>query len=155
MTVEFLGVAPWVIVAACVTWIGSGMKHRLAARKIELTHHENVEAHKDGLTFQLLNSAREEVTAARGEMEELRDEVRTLRALEKHFFHFQQALDHLEALLTAVDQTARTSAERNARAFLNRMRRLAEAKGTIANETQTAESTIRNAEDKIGKAGEP
>jgi hypothetical protein len=31
----------------------------------------------------------------------LRDEVKKLRAMENHFYHFQQSLDHLEALLTA------------------------------------------------------
>lgn len=73
----------------------------------------------------------------------MRDEVKKLRAMENHFYHFQQSLDHLEALLTASTPEEREVAERNARGFLNRMRRLQEAKGTLANEAQRAASEIQ------------
>lgn len=98
--------------------------------------------HRDELTFQLLQNARLEMASARIEVEDLRDEVRKLRSMENHFFYFQQSLDHLEALLFSDSDEARTNAERNARAFLNRMRRLNNAKGTIANEAQRAASEI-------------
>jgi ABC-type Zn uptake system ZnuABC Zn-binding protein ZnuA len=62
--------------------------------------------------------------------------------MENHFYHFQQSLDHLEALLFSATPEEKANAERNARAFLQRMRRLNEAKGTIANEAQRAASSV-------------
>jgi hypothetical protein len=104
--------------------------------------------HRDELTFQLLQNARLEMASARIEVEDLRDEVRKLRSMENHFYHFQQSLDHLEALLFSDSSEARAAAERNARAFLTRMRRLNEAKGTLANEAQRAASEIQLLGDK-------
>jgi hypothetical protein len=56
-------------------------------------------------------------------------------------------------LLTATTAEARLTAERNAQAFLNRMRRLQEAKGTLVNEAQRAASeiTLFDREHKLGK----
>jgi hypothetical protein len=47
------------------------------------------------LAIELLSSARAEVVTARSEMQALRDEINSLRAMEQHFYHFQQALEHL------------------------------------------------------------
>jgi hypothetical protein len=85
-------------------------------------------------------------------VEDLRDEVRKLRAMEQHFYHFQQSLDHLEALLFAETTEAQAAAERNARAFLARMRRLNEAKGTIANEAQRATAKMKFAQQDLDAA---
>jgi uncharacterized protein YydD (DUF2326 family) len=139
---EILGVAPWVIITAIVSWYLSLAAHRATVKKEVVQHADRLEIHRDELTFQLLQSAKQEMSAARVEVEDLRDEVRKLRAMENHFFHFQQSLDHLEALLFADTQEARVVAERAARAFLNRMRRLATAKGTLANEAQRVASEI-------------
>lgn len=139
---NLLGVAPWVIIAAIVSWFASIYVHREKAKKENVEHKDRLEVHRDELMFQLLTSARLEMSSARTEVEDLRDENKKLRSMENHFFHFQQSLDHLEALLMAVDAEARALAERNALAFLNRMRRLQEAKGTLTNEVQRAESEI-------------
>jgi len=130
---DWLGVAPFAVISAAVAWGAQAWLYREKRAQQKLDSHAKVEIHRDELTFELLASARQEMASARVEVEDLRDEVRKLRAMEQHFYHFQQALDHLEALLFSDD---RDTAERNARAFLNRMKRLNEAKGTIANEVQ-------------------
>lgn len=146
MPSEFLGVAPWAALSAAVTWAAQAWIYstkRTDARK--LAQHESDDRliiHRDELTFELLQNARLEMASARIEVKDLRDEVRKLRSMENHFFHFQQSLDHLEALLRADSDESRATAARNAQAFLNRMRRLNEAKGTIANEAQRISSGI-------------
>lgn len=91
------------------------------------------EEHRDALMFDLLK-------AARVEGEALRSEVAALRPLVTRVAHFEEALDHIHALLHAEGPTERKAAERRAQAYLTRMRRLAEAKGTIANEAQRIQS---------------
>lgn len=149
----FNGVAPWVIVTAVVTWIGQAFLYRKDWRKMELDHAAKVDMSRDGLAVELLSSARAEVVTARAEMEGLRDEMKALRAMEQHFYHFQQALDHLSAILFAKSEDDRGTAERNARAFLTRMTRLQEAKGTIANETQRIDANLKQQEKKIRDEG--
>lgn len=144
MPSEFLGVAPWVIFAAVVSWFGSMYANRAKNKEKAADHADRLEIHRDELTFQLLQNARQEMSSARVEVEDLRDEVRKLRSMENHFFHFQQSLDHLEALLFPESEEVRAAAERNARAFLSRMRRLNEAKGTLANEAQRVASEIHH-----------
>lgn len=152
---ESFGVAPWVIIAAVVSWFGSAFANRAKARKDAVDHADRLEVHRDELTLAIIRTGREEISAARNEVEDLRDEVKKLRSMETHFYHFQQSLDHLEALLSARTPEDRANAERNARAFLNRMRRLNEAKGTIANEVQHKSSEIEllDREEKLGKKG--
>lgn len=139
---EVLGVAPWVIITAIFAWFGSMYAHRVKAQKEREEQGDRLEVHRDDLTLQIIRTGREELAFARVEVEDLRSEVKKLRSMENHFFHFQQSLDHLEALLTATSEEERAVAERNARGFLNRMRRLQEAKGTITNEVQRASSEI-------------
>jgi peptidoglycan hydrolase CwlO-like protein len=73
--------------------------------------------------------------------------------MERHFYHFQQALEHLSAVLFAKDEAEKATAERNARAFLTRMTRLQEAKGTIANEVQRMDAGLKETEKKIRDEG--
>lgn len=135
------------IVTTAGGWIGAMWLYRDRKVSEKNEHHDRLEMHRDDLTFELLQAARGEVNVAYTEMKGLREEVRTLRALEQHFFHFQQALDHLEAILFAETPAARSAAERSAKAFLKRMRRLDAAKGTLRNEAQLAESIIRVTQD--------
>jgi len=150
---DIIGVAPWVIITALMTWIGQAFIYRKEWRKMELEHAATVDASRDGLAIELLSSARAEVVTARAEMESLRDEMKALRAMEQHFYHFQQALDHLSSVLNAKNAGERAAAERNARAFLNRMNRLQEAKGTIANEVQRVDAGLKQQERKIRDEG--
>lgn len=135
-----------IILTGLLTWWTQAWlyrrKHADEASVAQIGQHERLEIHRDELTFELLNNARAEMQSARVEVDELRDEVRKLRSLENHFYHFEQSLEHLEALLSADNDVARALAERNARAFLNRMRRLQEAKGAIANEVQRQASSV-------------
>src|SRR3954464_9783477 len=159
MPSDFLGVAPWVAVSAAGSWIAQAWIYR--AKRAErnsnakIEHDTTLEVHRDELTFQLLQNARLEMASARIEVEDLRDEVRKLRSMENHFFYFQQSLDHLEALLVPGSEEDRGAAERNARAFLNRMRRLNEAKGTIANEAQRVVSGAAVIEREKAEKGKP
>jgi hypothetical protein len=145
---DFLGVAPWVIITAIVSWFASMFAHRARVKEKAESQADRLEVHRDELTLQIVQLGRQEIAAARVEVDDLRDEVKKLRAMENHFYHFQQSLDHLEALLTASTPEEREIAERNARGFLNRMRRLQEAKGTLANEAQRAASEIQLLERK-------
>lgn len=143
---EFLGVAPWAILSAAVTWGTAAWTYRDKVKKEKVEQGDRLEVHRDGLTFELLQNARQEMANARVEVEDLRDEVRKLRAMEQHFYHFQQSLDHLEALLFAETTEAQAAAERNARAFLARMRRFNEAKSNAAARMEFAEKEIHAAE---------
>ena len=149
---DILGVAPFVTVTTVVTWAATAWHHRTKIKRENQDRGDRLEIHRDELTFELLQSARNEMAAARVEVDDLRDEVRKLRAMERHFYHFQQSLDHLEALLFSNTTEARSTAERNARAFLTRMRRLNEAKGTLANEAQRADASLHKVAKDIDAA---
>lgn len=150
---DFLGVAPWVLITSVVTAAGQYLIFQRQWRKDTLDTEAVVEKTRNDLTIQLLSSARSEAVAARAEIEGLHGQVNSLRQLEQHFFHFQQALDHLDAIVNAADEGVRKQAERSARAFLTRMRRLMEAKGTIANEVQTVDSALKKTEKIIRDEG--
>lgn len=150
---DFFGVAPWVLITAVVTWVGQAFVYRKDVRKMELDHSATVDQSRDELALELLSSARNEVVQARSEMSALREEVNSLRAMEQHFYHFQQAIEHLSAVLFASDEHDKANAERNAKAFLSRMKRLQEAKGTIANEAQRLDAGLKVAEKKIREEG--
>lgn len=124
---ENLGAAPFVVITTLVTWFAAVWHYQAKERKEAIDRGDQLEIHRDGLTLNLLQSARDEMNQAHEEADHLREEVRSLRAMEDHFYRFQQALDHLEALLFPDSPEARVIAERNARAFLVRMRKLKEA----------------------------
>lgn len=128
----FIHLIPVGVATGLAGWFGNAYLVRLKIKaegaKALLDVDAVLEKHRDGLTFQLLDAARTELVLMRGEVEKL-------RPMESHLYHLQQALEHIEALLNP-DPDSRALAERNARAFLNRMRRLEDAKGTIANEIQ-------------------
>jgi hypothetical protein len=144
MTAEqLLGVAPWTIATFAATWVWQFYVHRDARRDRRDAKAAEVEQHRDDLTLKLIKTATDEAAQVRKEIEEVRQENKALRALEEHFYHFEQALNHLEAMLTATDADMRKVAEKNATAFLTRMRRLQQAKGNIQQEIQIVESANR------------
>ncbi|ALH82899.1 hypothetical protein [Sphingopyxis macrogoltabida] len=141
--VTFLGVGLGAIGTGALTWLWRFYIHRDARRERDETKAIEVEKHRDDLTLQLLRAAKDEVAEARQEAKVAREENNALRAIEEHFYHFDQALNHLEAVLTATDADTRAVAEKNAKAFLARMRRLQRAKGNIQQEVQIIESANR------------
>jgi hypothetical protein len=145
-------------ITAMLTWGGQAWKNRIDAKRLrveertaQFDHDVKIETQRDELLIQLISNARSEVTMARTEMEDLRDQLKQLRAMEQHFYHFQQSIEHLEAIVNAETPEDRAVAERNAKSFLKRMQRLQDAKGTIANEVQRAGGIVRKAERHTGE----
>lgn len=132
-------IIPWAVVSAIGGWIIAAlvqfMRSRDTRHVADRTADAKLEEQRDALTFQLLE-------AARTELAELKAEVQRLRPMESHLFHFDEALKHLEALLSATTEAERRRAGRFAQAFLNRMRRYQEATGTLRNEAQRIDSQI-------------
>ena len=110
--------------------------------------------HKDEFIAEVIALARGEVSAARTEMKLLRDQIDLLRPLEQNFYELEQSLDHLEALLNATPEE-RPIVERAAKAFANRMRRTAEARGTLVNEAQRILSGLNTAADHVELTKKP
>ena len=111
---------PLGVLTGLTGWFGNAYMERLriksADKKAGMEASTTLEKHRDGLTFQLLDAARSEIS-------QMRTEIEKLRPMESHLYHLQQALDHLDALLNE-DNNLRAVAEINARAFLRRMRNL-------------------------------
>lgn len=155
MDIPDLGVPIWVIITAGVTWAGAAWKYSDIRNERKLERGERkaekdataalaVEQHRDDMILTLLATVKEENARALTELAEVREENRALRSLEKHFYHFQQAIDHLEALLSAGhDPDARAVAEKNATAFLERMKRIQQAKGDIQQSIAVIEAAER------------
>lgn len=107
------------VAGGVVTLIGQGaataVRQRGASKRHQSTASMNLDQHRDKLTFELLQAARDEVAAARAEATELRQ-------LQSRLRHFDEALEHIEALLAAtLDSGTWESAARHARSFLKRM----------------------------------
>lgn len=149
---EILGVAPWVIITALVTWLTNTWLHRDKRFQEKINSHVQVEISRDDLTLEILRTAREEVNSAKLDIGDMRDEIRKLRLMEQHFYHFHQSLEHLEALLFSETSKDLMIAKRNAKAFLTRMRKLNQVKNTIANEVQRAASQVDLSADEIAQA---
>jgi hypothetical protein len=95
-----------------LTWLGNAAVRWLRDRH---TGEARIAQHRDGLTFDLLRAAREEMSA-------LRAEVTDLRGLTAKAAHIEEALDHIHALLHAEGEAELRAAARRATAFLKRMR---------------------------------
>lgn len=130
-------VAAALVSGGAMTWAGNAALQWWRSRDDRAKARDDadvrLEEHRDRLTFDLLAAARSEVAAARAE-------ASFLRPLQARLAHFEEALDHIEALLNSDTPEERNAAERRARAFLNRMRRMADAGGTIRNEVQRRDS---------------
>jgi hypothetical protein len=114
-----------------VEWIKSVPKRR----EVELDGEAKIEHQRNDLTFELLKQAHDEVQAARKEVAEL-------RPLQARLAHFEEALDHIHALLASTSEAEREAATRRAQAFLRRMRG-DDAKGQLREEVQTHISAER------------
>lgn len=144
MDIPDLGATPWVILTALATWAGAMWKYSDERQARKETKALAVEQHRDDMILTLLATVKEENARALTELAEVREENRALRSLEQHFYHFQQAIENLEALLSSADDPgARAVAERNATAFLERMKRIQQAKGDIQQSIAVIEAAER------------
>lgn len=80
------------------------------------------------------------LSAARSEAAQLESKLQQVDFDEKFALHMDEALRHIEALVNAENEAELTMAIRLARAFLTRMKRVMEMKGTWANERQRERS---------------
>jgi hypothetical protein len=100
-------------------WLGSVvtefLKGRGQSQAMGRDADMRMEAHRDELTFRLLEAARVEVV-------ELRREIQRLRPMENHLLHFDEALMHVERLLVIPSSSEnRKQVEKEAKAFLRRV----------------------------------
>ena len=130
-------IIPALGLGGAVTWAGTAVvqwiKSRGEREQARATADATLEQHTDKFALELLNAARVEIAAVKAELTDL-------RPLQTRIAHFEEALDHIAALLASEGADERKVAERRATAFLNRMRRLNEARGTLLNEAQIARS---------------
>lgn len=129
------GVLGWAGNAA-LRWIQSREERKQQATNADVA----LEQHRDKLTLDLLETARTEAKSLREEIAAARAEAAISRSLQNRLAHFEEALDHIGNLLSTGTPEEKKASERRATAFLNRMRRLAEAEGTLRNELQIHES---------------
>lgn len=116
-----------------VQTVGTWFKARVETAR----HSEDLDAtlkqHNGKLALELLTAAREEVAAARVEAAEM-------RSLQLRLTHFEEAIDHIQALYDNGDDPA---VRRRAQQFLTRMKRISDARGAVVNEVQIIESRAR------------
>lgn len=101
-----------------------------------------LEEHWTDTTLELVDSLREELKI-------VREEVHQLRPLVNQLAHFEEALDHIHALLASLrsaNDSEIAAAVRRAQAFLNRMRGV-DAKGEVRQAVQTEISAARVVDD--------
>lgn len=138
------------VVSTALTLLVQGGRdaRRQEREQLTMTSTAEVEREKnrDNLTFELIETARVEI-------HQLRTELARLRPLEGHLVHFDEALLHMERLLGAahMGEDERQQVERDARAFVNRMRRVREAAGVMRNEVQRIDSAVEVAARNIEK----
>lgn len=149
-----LSIVPFAVVSSAVTWAAQAWAYRRSRKAERAEESDRLEIHRDQFTLELLQNARAEITLVRAEINDLREEQETLRKLEQHVYHFQESLDHLERVLFAESDEDLAQAKRSATAFLNRMRRLQDAKGAVVNEVQRRASERNLMTDKKGKSGD-
>jgi len=128
--------------AAGKLWVAN-RKLTLDARSKEQEGDLKIEEQKDQLTQELLKSALSQVA-------QLTLEVERLRPNTEHLYNAKQAFEYLEMILFPDSPEEKLSAERRARVFLARMKRVEEAQGTIRNEVQRQQSGSHLIERRTG-----
>lgn len=99
-----------------VQWIKGSTDRQNALTSAKLGR----EGQLDELTLELF-------TAAKEDLRELRSEIAVLRPLQVHLLHFEEALNHLEALTLARTDQEVAVAKQSAEAFLRRIKRTRDA----------------------------
>jgi hypothetical protein len=116
-----------------------------------------IKKHRDRLTIDMLELARAELSAARSEIKDLRvdldardGELLRLRRIEWRLSAYEEAIEHIEALLIADQVGSREAAEHAAKGFLARMEAMKQLVGDAANAEQVARAGRRFIEGKDG-----
>lgn len=146
-------IIPTALGAGGLTWAGQAALSWLNGRgeqgKARIAVEAELEKHRDSLTFEVLNAANAQLAALHTQLAAANAELVGLRPMEAHFYHLQQALDHIEAL-RAADPNDLPQVSRAALAFVKRMRRLTDAQGDLRNEAQAMLSGMSLAERGAG-----
>ena len=137
---------------AILAWL----KGRSDATARQSDNEVRLSEHSDKIMFEVLEAARAEARMAREDARLVREESDAKRDLEARFAHFEEAIDHIIALRSAHENEAEwLVVSRAAENFVNRMRRLADARGTLANEAQRLSSALTIAERAARKGVNP
>jgi hypothetical protein len=136
-----LETAATAIAGGGLTWLGNGLFQWFKSRG---DRDVQLEEHRDGLTFDLLKAAREDIAT-------LRLQVADYGELTVKAAHIEEALDHIYALLHAEGDAEANAARRRATAFLKRMRPdPAEQRGEERNAVQREISAAQIIKDAKG-----
>lgn len=128
----------WVSLSPYVaTFLGGGGVTLVAVQWLK--GRVELEKHWTGTTLELVDALHKELRGAK-------DELAALRPMAIRLAHFEEALDHIHDLLASETTQEKASAERRARAFLNRMRS-DERRGQRRQEAQSEASTKAVVED--------
>lgn len=143
--------AVWSAVGTAVGWItrllwqrhvhSEGVAEKKQAREERLVDHAN------SLAIELLKIAKSEAASLRQQISDLQRGDATLAARAQHF---EEALQHVEALLNPSGGD-REAVEHSARLFLGRMVVFRQIKGTVANLEQAHRATPEQIERAIRK----
>ena len=118
-------------------WLGSVIaeyiKGRAGRSQALATATVTREGQLDDLTIELIASAKKDIA-------DLRAEIAVLKPLERQLLHFEEAISHLEALVTAKEPGEVALAQAAARSFLYRIDRTQQALGDIRQSVQVLQS---------------
>lgn len=116
-----------------VQGVGAWFKSRAEAAQHTEDNDLALTQHNAKMAIDLITVARQEVVAARVEAAEM-------RSLQLRLTHFEEAIDHIQALYENPDDPG---VRRRAQQFLVRMKRISEARGAVVNEAQIIASRTR------------
>lgn len=102
------------VISALAGIVGTLIVRRGQHRDTDRTVDAKLEEHRDKLTFDLLNAARQERAAMQADLERW-------KTIAAHLEDFDLALSYIEALLAADSDQARNLVARSARVFLDRI----------------------------------
>lgn len=124
-------------------WMGSVLVEWLKGRSSRSTALSTAKLGREGQLDELTIDL---IAAAKADMAEMRTELALLRPLQAHLLHFEEAIYHLEALVTSRGDPDVENAKNAARAFLRRIDRTRQALGNIRQEAQVLRSAAHIAE---------
>jgi hypothetical protein len=133
------GAMGYYLVQSFIAW----RKHAKEQEKARSSTGLEIKKHRDGLMLDLLEQARAELAVARTEIKELRgeleirdDQLDRVRRIEWRLEYYDEAIDHIEALLSAEIEGGREAKEHAARLFMARHEAMKLRAGELAQKEQ-------------------